>query len=62
MCVPMPSDFVSVCVAEVAAVAAGVWDSTADAQNLMVQVVNESVPDVAPGNCTCVFCPWAWEQ
>lgn len=49
---------VSVCVAEVAVVAAGVWDSVSDAQNLMVQVVNELASGVVSGNCVCVFCPW----
>lgn len=55
---PCALRLVSVSLAEVAAVAAGVWDSVTDAQILMVQVVNELVPDVAPENCMCVFCPW----
>lgn len=45
---------VSVCVAEVAVVAAGVWDSVSDAQNVMVQVVNELVPGVVSGAVLCV--------
>ena len=55
---PCALGLVSLCVAEVAAVAAGVWDSVTDAQNLMVQIVNELVPYVAAGNCMCVFCSW----
>lgn len=53
-----PQTFVCVCVAEVAAVAAGVWDSLTDDQNVMLQIVNELGPDAAPRNCTSMFCPW----
>lgn len=52
---------VSVCVAEVAVVAAGVWDSVSDAQNVMVQVVNELVPGVVSGAVCVCSAPGAWE-
>lgn len=55
---PCALRLVCVCAAKVAAVAAGVWDSVTDAQNLIVQVVNELVPDVTAENCMCVFFPW----